>query len=279
MTAAIRIRLLESIAEYRAAEQLQRDVWGLEEVEIVPDHLMLTAQMNGGLVLGAFEGERMVGFAHGFLGLTPEGRLKHCSDMVGVHPACQNQNVGYRLKLAQREHVLRQGIDLITWTFDPLESRNGYLNFYKLGVTCHLYLRNLYDGMRDGLNVGLESDRFQVDWAIASRRVIERLRGEVTGTSLAALRAEGVPVLNPPRPGRSPRPARTVRPIAGDRFLIQIPARFQTIKRADMALAHAWRMHTRDLFEAAFEAGYVAVDLLHEAGESWYLLVDDPSAG
>ncbi|HET91209.1 MAG TPA: GNAT family N-acetyltransferase [Chloroflexi bacterium] len=274
---AVVIRLLQSIAEYRAAEQLQRDVWGLEEVEIVPDHLMLTAQMNGGLVLGAFEAgpdrqERLVGFACGLLGLAPEGRLKHCSDMVGVHPAYQNQGVGYRLKLAQREHVLRQGIDLITWTFDLLESRNAYLNFHKLGVTCDTYLRNLYGGMRDGLNAGLESDRFQVDWAIASRRVFERLRGDGPGMSLSTLQAQGTPVLNNPLPGEPVHPPQAVLPIAGERFLIQIPARFQAIKEADMGLACAWRMHTRALFEAAFEAGYVVVDLLHEAGESCYLL-------
>jgi len=275
---AVEIRPIQTHAEYRAVEQLQRQVWNLEEAEVVPDHLLLTAQKNGGLVLGAFdtaaggESPPLVGFVFGFLGLTPDGRLKHCSHMAGVAPAYQNQNLGYRLKLAQREHVLTQGIRLITWTFDPLESRNARLNFHKLGAICHTYLRDLYGSMRDALNVGLPSDRFQVEWHIASDHVAARLSGEWTDTSLATLRAEGVPLLNPSPPGELPRPPEAHRPLAGDRLLIQIPANFQAIKAADMELARAWRLHTRALFEAAFAQSYTVVDLLFEEGQSCYLL-------
>jgi len=284
MAVEIQIRPIQTHDEYRAVEQLQRDVWGLQEVEIVPDHVLLTAQKNGGLVLGAFlppeesttEGRgRLIGSVFGFVGLTPDGRVKHCSHIAGVAPAYQSQNVGYRLKLAQREHVLAQGIDLITWTFDPLESRNARLNFHKLGVTCNTYLRDLYGDMRDGLNVGLPSDRFQVDWHIASDHVAARLRPDWTGPALSALLAKGVPIVNRPLPGPPPRPSPTTHPLlppGEDRLLIQIPARFQAIKSADMALALAWREHTRTLFEAAFSAGYTAVDLLFEGEESYYLL-------
>jgi len=274
----IEIRLVKTLEEYRAVEQLQRDVWGLEEVEVVPDHLLLTAQKNGGLVLGAFdrlmgEGrEQLIGFAFGFVGLTLEGKVKHCSHIAGVTPAYQNRNVGYRLKLAQRGHVLAQGIDLATWTFDPLESRNARLNFYKLGVTCSTYLRNLYVNMRDELNVGLPSDRFRVDWHVASDHVADRLRGDWIGPSLSTLRAEDVPILNPTLPGDPPRPPHKILPIAGKRLLIQIPAHFQAIKSTDFGLALAWREHTRVLFEAAFAAGYTVVDLLFENGQSHYLL-------
>ena len=117
---SIEIRPIQTHQEYRAVEQLQRDAWGLLEVEIVPDHLLITVHKNGGLVLGAFdtpgggEGEQLVGFVFGFAGLSPDKRLKHCSHMTGVKPTHQNQNLGYRLKLAQREHVLAQEVDLIT---------------------------------------------------------------------------------------------------------------------------------------------------------------------
>jgi predicted GNAT superfamily acetyltransferase len=274
---SIAIRPIQTINEYRAAEQLQRAVWGLDEVEIVPDQVLLTAQRNGGLVLGAFDTSakgngRLVGLVFGFVGLTAEGKVKHCSHIAAVLPTYQNQNVGYRMKLAQREHVLAQGLDLVTWTFDPLESRNGYLNFHKLGVTCRTYLRDLYGGMRDALNAGLPSDRFQVDWHIASQRVTSLLRGEQAGSTLAALEASGVPVLNPPQPGDPPRPPETTQPLEGDLALVRIPAHFQAMKSADMGLAHAWRAHTRELFEAAFAAGYSAVDLLFEGGRSCYLL-------
>lgn len=265
------------------AEQLQRDVWNLEDVEVVPDHLLITAQKNGGVLLGAFdvasgeEGGRLVGFVFGFVGLASNGQVKHCSHIAGVAPAYQSQNVGYRLKLAQREHVLNQGMDLATWTFDPLESRNARLNFRKLGVICRTYLRNLYGDMRDQLNVGLFSDRFQVEWHVASAHVADRLRDDWVGDSLSALETEGVLILNRAFPGDDGllHPATRTLPIEGDRILIQIPARFQAVKAADFELARAWRSHTRTLFEETFAAGYAVVDLLFEQGQSYYLLRKD----
>jgi len=277
----VEIRPIQTHDEYRAVERLQREVWRLEGMmEVVPDHLLLTAQRNGGLVLGAFEslpeeGERLIGFVFGFVGLSPDGRVKHCSHIAGVASARRSQNVGYRLKLAQRQHVLAQGMELITWTFDPLESRNSRLNFHKLGVTCNTYLRNLYGSMRDGLNVGLFSDRFQVEWHIASGHVTDRLRDDWVGLSLSVLLAEGVPILNRPLPGELPRPPRTLLPLEGDMLLVQIPAHFQVIKSADLGLARAWREHTRALFEAAFAEGYTVVDLLFENEQSCYLLRKD----
>jgi predicted GNAT superfamily acetyltransferase len=270
------IRPIQTHEEYRALEQLQREVWGLEEVEVVPDHVLLTAQKNGGLVLGAFvassEGERgrLVGFVFGFVGLSPNGEVKHCSHMAGVAQAYQNQQLGYQLKLAQREHVLAQGLDLITWTFDPLESRNAALNFRKLGAICQTYVRDLYGSMRDALNVALPSDRFQVDWHIASAHVAHRLRG-----SPSPSRAEDAIVLNRPLPGDPPSPAEVSSPIEGARLLIQIPAHFQAIKALDMELARAWRLHTGALFEAAFAKTYVVTDLIFNGGQSYYLLERD----
>ena len=280
MVIGINIHPIQTHDEYRAAERLQRTVWNFEDIDIVPDHLLLTVSKNGGAVLGAFEpllegGERLVGFTFGFIGLSPDGKMKHCSHMAGVASEYQGQNVGYCLKLAQREYVLGQGMDLITWTFDPLESRNARLNFHKLGVTCRTYLRNLYGSMRDGLNAGLLSDRFQVDWHIASDHVARRLRDDWGAPSLSALQAEGVPVLNRFPSGDVPRPPQASLPIEGDWLLIQIPARFQIIKSADLGLALAWREHTRALFEAAFAAGYTVVDLLFEDGQSCYLLRKD----
>lgn len=277
----IETRLIQTHEEYRAVEQLQREVWGLEEIEVVPDHLLLTAQKNGGLVLGAFDlsseakGGQLVGFVFGLVGLSPDGRIKHCSHMTGVAPDYQNQNLGYHLKLAQREHVLMQGLDLITWTFDPLESRNAYLNFRKLGTTCQTYLRDLYGSMRDALNIALPSDRFQVDWNIASTHVTDRLSDKRSLLSLSSLGAEGVPLLNHALPGDPPRPAEAPLPIQGTRLLIQIPAYFQAMKRVDMGLAQAWRLQTRALFEVAFAEGYVATDLLFEDEQSCYLLEKD----
>ncbi len=251
---SIAIRSLTTDAEIRAVEELQRLAWRLPDVEIVPLHVLVTAARNGGLLLGAFDGERLAGFVFGFLGLTAAGQLKHCSHMAGVHPDYRDRNLGYRLKLAQRAHVLAQGIDLITWTFDPLEARNGWLNFHKLGAVCRTYLRSVYGDMRDGLNAGLPSDRLQVDWWIGSQRVEQRLRGDAPPPSVLSAWET------------APRAA------GEDRALITIPANFQAIKAADLALAMQWRLATRQQFESAFAQGMAVVDVGREADQCCYLL-------
>jgi predicted GNAT superfamily acetyltransferase len=272
---AIEIRPVRTEDEYHAVERLQREIWGMQDVEIIAFETLMTAHKNGGVMLGAFDGvegqERMVGFVFGFVGLTAGGRVKHCSHIAGALPVYRDRGVGYALKLKQREIVLAQGIDLITWTFDPLESRNARFNFHKLGATCGVYLRNLYGAMRDKLNAGLPSDRFQVDWRIASPRVEAKLRGEADPSSASTLMAEGVPPVNPPvagEPLRPPAPAM----VEEGRILIQIPSDFQSLKAADRNLALEWRLHTRAVFEVAFAKGYEATDLLAEGGRSYYLL-------
>ena len=270
----------------RAVEELQRDVWGLDPVETVPSHVLTTAQRNGGLVVGAFEEQpdgrsRLVGFVFGFVGLTSGGKLKHCSHMLGVAPGYQGQGIGYRLKLAQRERVLDRRIDLITWTFDPLESRNANLNFRKLGATCSTYLRDFYGDMRDDLNAGLPSDRFQVAWHIASERVARRLQRETPlpvqepESWSSTWLSEGTPILNRFSPGERPQPPQSVLPFQGDRVLIQIPVHFQGVRSLDIGLARAWREHSRTLFEDAFQAGYTVVDFLFDEGRGYYVLAGD----
>jgi predicted GNAT superfamily acetyltransferase len=275
----IEIRSIKTEDEYHAVEQLQREIWGAQDIEIVAYETLMTAQKNGGVMLGAFDEEKLVGFVFGFVGLTADGRVKHCSHIAGVLADYRDRNVGYALKLKQRELALAQGIELMTWTFDPLESRNARFNFHKLGATCDTYLRNWYGAMRDKLNAGLPSDRFQVDWRIASPRVESRLGRAIADQSPATLLPEDVfhPLLNPPIAGQFLRPAEKTAPIAGERALIQIPSDFQSLKAADRELALAWRLHTRALFEEAFAKGYQATDLLIENGRSYYCLERNPS--
>ncbi|MGH9940594.1 MAG: hypothetical protein ACREAM_30490 [Blastocatellia bacterium] len=285
----IEIRPIRTQEEYHAVERLQREIWGAQDIEIIGFETLMTAHKNGGVALGAFDlvedEERMVGFVFGFVGLTADGRVKHCSHIAGVLSGYRDRNVGYALKLKQRELVLAQGIDLITWTFDPLESRNARFNFHKLGATCNTYLRNLYGAMRDTLNAGLPSDRFQVDWRIASPRVEPRLRGESVAVSASSpasspaslLMAGGVPLINPSVAGEPPRPLEETT-VEAERLLIRIPSDFQSLKAADKNLALEWRLRTRELFEWAFAKGYTATDLLVESGWSYYLLERNPPA-
>jgi predicted GNAT superfamily acetyltransferase len=275
------IRPLQTQDELRACEEIQRLAWDTDDLQVVPAHMLLTIAKSDGLLLGAFARERppasevMVGFALGLLarGEPPGNTLRHHSHMLGVHPDWWGHGIGYHLKLAQREAALAQGLELMTWTFCPLERRNATLNFVKLGTVCNTYLVNLYGNLDDGLNEGLPSDRFQVDWWLYSPRVQRRLAGERPQGSEIVQQA--LPVVNPATMGRDefPRPAESHPAALGaEQFLVEVAANFQGIKRKDLALARAWRMTTREIFQTAFAQGYSATEYLYHAGRSYYLL-------
>ncbi|MGH2524123.1 MAG: hypothetical protein ACRDH2_16575, partial [Anaerolineales bacterium] len=226
------------------------------------------------VVLGAFEADALVGFVFGFLGTDQAdpnrpalARLKHCSHQLGVLPGYRDRGIGYQLKLAQREAVIKQGVRLITWTFDPLESRNAHLNIARLGAVCHTYLRDVYGEMDDALNGGLPSDRFQMDWWVTSARVKERLFGQRAALVLDSFLSADVDLLNPSdvAPDDSlPRPAHSVLNPGGTFALVEIPPDFQALKAHDMILARDWRQQMREIFETAFSAGYFVTDFFHE---------------
>jgi predicted GNAT superfamily acetyltransferase len=195
--------------------------------------------------------------------------LKHCSHMLGVLPAYRDHGVGLKLKLAQRERVMEQGVRLITWTYDPVESRNAYLNIVRLGAICRTYLREVYGEMQDVLNKGLPSDRFQVEWWITSQRVKQRLSGERRRLSLDSFASAGAPILNPTRLNDSGLPQTTAQsPAPGGVFaLVEVPANFQILKVTDVGLAREWKLQARAMFESAFAEGYIVTDFVHETVE------------
>src|SRR5258705_13331011 len=131
----IAIRIPHTTTEYEQIEAVQRDIWMMHDsTEVVPLHVLVTAQKNGGLVAAAYdEQDQIIGMLFGFAGLTADLKCKHCSHLMGVLPGLRRQSVGQSLKLFQREYILNQGLDLVTWTFDPLEGVNASLNIAKLG--------------------------------------------------------------------------------------------------------------------------------------------------
>jgi predicted GNAT superfamily acetyltransferase len=264
------IRLLESPEDMVAVEDLQRVVWTGNETEVVPTHMLITAIHNGGLVLGAFVENEMVGFVFGFPGLEllPDGpHPKHCSHMMGVRPDWRNAGLGFALKRAQWQIVRHQGLDHITWTYDPLLSRNAYLNIAKLGAVCNTYRRSEYGDLRDGLNAGLPTDRFQVDWWLNTRRVERRLGKHARGTLRLEqfTKADFQPLyaLHTGTEGL-PRPPEHFSPFGGSLLLAEIPSDFMALKVVDFALARDWRFFTREIFETAFAEGYLVTDFIFE---------------
>lgn len=272
------IRILESPEDMTAVEALQRAVWPGSETDVVPAHMLITAVHNGGLLVGAFAGEQLVGFVFGFPGIefTPDGpRPKHCSHMMGIHPDQRDSGLGFALKRAQWQLVRHQGLDHITWTYDPLLSRNAYLNIAKLGAVCNTYRRSEYGDMRDGLNAGLPSDRFLVDWWINTRRVDRRLSKRARRPLKLDdfSKAELQPLYSlQPRADQMPQPPEHFSPLNGNLTLAEIPADFSTVKETDFALARDWRFFTREVFETAFAEGYIVTDFIYEQGRGFYVL-------
>ncbi|HKY53074.1 MAG TPA: GNAT family N-acetyltransferase [Anaerolineales bacterium] len=272
------IKILESPEEMSSVEDLQRVVWPGSETDVVPAHVFITAIHNGGLVIGAFDNHRIIGFVFGFPGLefTPDGpRPKHCSHMMGIHPEYRDSGVGFALKRAQWQLVRHQGLDHVTWTYDPLLSRNARLNIAKLGAVCNTYRRSEYGDMRDGLNAGLPSDRFQVDWWINTRRVDRRL-GKRARRPLKLenfAKADLQPLYSVHRGTKSlPHPPEHFSPLEGRLTLAEIPTDFIALKDADFSLARDWRFFSREVFEMAFASGYIVTDFVYDQGRSFYVL-------
>ena len=272
------IRILESPEDMTSVEELQRAVWPGSETDVVPAHMLITAMHNGGLVIGAFLEDRIIGFVFGFPGLEfiPDGpRPKHCSHMMGIHPNHRDSGIGFALKRAQWQMVRHQGLDHITWTYDPLLSRNAYLNIAKLGAVCNTYRRSEYGEMRDELNAGLPSDRFQVDWWVNTRRVERRLskrpRRPLKLDNFA--KADLRPLYSlQSQSGNWARPPEHFSPLEGKLALAEIPSDFSALKDADFPLARDWRFFSREVFETAFAAGFIATDFVYDRSRSFYVL-------
>jgi predicted GNAT superfamily acetyltransferase len=282
MPAAV-IRVLESPEDLTAVEALQRAVWPGSETDVVPAHMLITAVHNGGLVIAAFLEDQLIGFVFGFPGLefTPDGpRPKHCSHMMGIHPDQRDAGIGFALKRAQWQMVRHQGLDHITWTYDPLLSRNAYLNIAKLGAVCNTYRRSEYGDMRDGLNAGLPSDRFLMDWWVNTRRVERRLSKRARRPLKLDdfSKAELHPLYSLQLRGdQLPSPPEHFSPLNGNLTLAEIPSDFNTLKNADFALARDWRFFSRELFETAFAEGYIVTDFIYDHSRSFYVLAHGES--
>lgn len=283
----IEIRPIHTLSDFVQVEDVQREVWRDSETQIVPRHLINVTAHSGGAVIGAFDQERLVGFVYSFIGTDEHAprrpalaHLKHCSHMLAVLPEYRGHDLGYRLKLAQCEFVRRQGIRLVTWTFDPLESKNARLNITRLGAVATTYVEDAYGEMEDGLNAGLPSDRLQAEWWITSTRVRERLEGGRAALDLAAYRQVDAPIVNAssiaPDDGLA-RPPEALRSATGMFALVEIPHDFQALKAYDGVLGRAWRFNVREAFTMLFAAGYMVTDFIAENHEgrarSFYALV------
>ena len=167
----IEVRPLAEPADLHEAVRLQKIVWGFSDIDLLPPRLFVVATKIGGQVFGAFDGTRMVGFCLAIPGLKPNGKYYLHSHMLGVLTEYQNRGIGRQLKLAQRKDALERGIDLIEWTFDPLEIKNAQFNIERLGAIVRRFVSNQYGISSSPLHGGLPTDRCVAEWWISSPRV------------------------------------------------------------------------------------------------------------
>ncbi len=251
------IRDLTTYDEFLQVRQVQQACWGFTGGEGLYPPVLLTASQNGGAVLGAFDQGKLVGYLFGFLGLHENrGPLKLCSQTMGVLPEYRGRGIAENLKWAQRDRALKLGIKLITWTYDPLEGPNAYLNLRKLNGFVRTYKRNVYGEHFGALNEGLPTDRFLVEWWVEEISNIKGQISKVRGQTVT--RVEGL------RLAEYDLQAET------EAVCVETPTNIQAMRQENLALALDWRNKTREMFEAYFARGYMAVDFAREADRNRY---------
>ena len=268
------IRTLTTLEDCRRVTELEKVVWGYTDAEdVVPPPVLIVSIKRGGVLLGSFDDQgEMNGFVYSIPAIK-NGRPSQWSHMLGVTDGARSAGIGTQLKLAQRQATLDMGLDLIEWTYDPLQALNAHLNFAKLGVVVEEYEENIYGLSSSPLHRGTPTDRFVVEWNVREAHVARRIAGGALLMRDASVSA--APVINPPRGG-----SRWLEPVEGDlavnerRLLVEIPTGFGDMQRDDPDLALAWRLSTRRIFQAYLARGYRVVDffLAREAGRGQYLL-------
>lgn len=248
------------MAEMRAVEDIQIDAWGDEERDIVPLNQLVAAKYVGGTLIGAFDGDKMIGFAYGFYGHL-HGRLVHHSHMLAVLPDYRSRNAAFQLKLAQRDRVLAGGFaDRITWTFDPLQSINAYFNFAKLGVVSDTYKIDVYGTTGTSFLHQNSTDRLFVNWMIENPRVVERISSEPKRPNNVEDDLASLTMLSVSGSGEPVRADQQKDLSDLDVINIEIPTDINYIERTNFNVAQMWRTETRCSFTEALASGFVITE-------------------
>lgn len=273
------IRPLEGEDEYRACVALQEQTWGPGFSERVPAAILKVSQILGGVASGAFEPEgRLVGFVFGMTGLR-DGTPVHWSDMLAVHPDRRNAGLGRRLKLHQRDEVMRRGVSRMHWTFDPLRTRNAHLNFVRLGCTAPEYVEQMYGDTDSPLHRGIGTDRFVVHWELDTpldRPALSRDHAVPPPLALDRARGSDTAPARGPGPGPGPGPGEPRLGLDSAWLEVAVPADIGQLMADDPATAVEWREATRAVFQHYLARGWVVRDFIRDPHHPTYLLERSP---
>jgi chorismate synthase len=279
---SLRIRPFDDPEDYEACSRLQEEVWGKGFSEKVSPAILMIANRLGGLAAGAFDSRgALVGFVFGLTGIDLEkDELVHWSDMLAVRAEARDRGLGSRLKAYQREVLLGRGVERMHWTFDPLQGRNAWVNFAKLGIRTREYRPDLYGETDSPLHRGIGTDRLVATWRMSSRRVVDRMRGDEAPPGREDMR--GVPRVlavveeetasgeeaEPSLPAPGPLETGRFEP----RLLLPVPSHVDRMMTGNLALAVRWRRATREAFLHYFGAGYEAREFVRGDPVSHYVL-------
>src|SRR6476646_963666 len=252
------IRDLRSFEDLEQAEALEREVWGLADRDVMPLSLMIATKEAGSVWVGAFDGAKLAGFAFGFLGLEA-GHITLHSHMLAVRESYRDLDLGYKLKLAQRDRALAMRVSEITWTFDPLQSRNAHLNFGKLGVVSDIYKIDFYGPETSSVLHQNGTDRLWVRWPLASRRVRDRLQEKDWRPEVLDALSHLQPLVQFNGDGK-PLRHDLAAALSRQRIAIQIPSDILMVEHKDPGRAREWREATRWAFTEALRAGFFVAE-------------------
>jgi predicted GNAT superfamily acetyltransferase len=257
----VTIAPFRNLADYKACEEIQREVWHFQDIDIVPVPLLLAMSRMGGILMGAFNSlGDLIGFAFSFPGAS-EGELMHHAHMLAVRMAYRNFDVGFKLKLAQRKEVLKGNIAQITSSFDPMQPLNAHFTLGKLGAQANIYEDDFYGETTSAADRGLPTDRILAHWDLESEAVVHRLD---VGPAPHDIRKElkQRPVVNhlievaPGMMNSSPVKLNC----AAHQFLFEVPYNLPEIKSRDLGIALEWQGKMRQVFKSYFKKNYAAID-------------------
>src|SRR5699024_2865873 len=245
----INIRMLTTMEQLKQLQLVEQKVWAQPPT---PTHQTFTIAQNGGVILGAYEHEQMVGFVYSFPGFDGEKTYLH-SHMLGILPTHRQGGLGEQLKLEQAKIGKKLGYTTMTWTFDPLESINAHLNIHKLRAVGAYYKENHYGSLKDGINQGLATDRIHIKWDLLKDRSLPTATF-TTENVLLTRQSDGSPAYTQTFLHEFTNEQ--------DQWFVAIPDDFQSIKQQNISLAKQWREYSRNVFNQFFSSGYVAINVI-----------------
>jgi predicted GNAT superfamily acetyltransferase len=260
------IRDLKTLEEFQQCVEMQKEVWGFDDpFDAVPLPLLVVSERNDGIVMGAFDGPRMVGFVYSLPGFH-EGKKVQWSHMLAVTSSYRNSDIGYQLKMAQYRRSQECGYDVIEWTYDPLESRNAHFNLKKLGCVAKEYEINVYGETSSPLHQGSPTDRFIAHWVIPPLQKSLPEWKEIPEDSVITETKH--------YPDGAVEIRGTHLDLQNEFLFVEIPADMQTLKSHAKDAALQWRLKTREIFLHYFGKGYVAYSFIYmrESRRSYYVL-------